>query len=119
MAYILNPYYFYKDMSIQFDWDVITAIFKCVDAFYPNDLDAQTFVINIELAINILSLTTSSLGCKRNSSTLEGETGVELGDTCETLGASSRDDLIRELDESDFESDDEEKIDMEFDLDDE
>ncbi|CAN6997334.1 unnamed protein product [Brassica rapa subsp. trilocularis] len=47
------------------------------------------------------------------------ETDVELGDTCETLGSSSRDDLIRELDESDFESDDEEKNDMEFDLDDE
>ncbi|WZZ65575.1 hypothetical protein YC2023_076945 [Brassica napus] len=47
------------------------------------------------------------------------ETDVELGDTCETLGTSSRDDLMREFDESDFESDDEEKIDMEFDLDDE
>ena len=44
---------------------------------------------------------------------------MELGDTCETLGTSSRDDLMREFDESDFESDDEEKIDMEFDLDDE
>nr|VDC70879.1 unnamed protein product [Brassica rapa] len=51
MAYLLNPYYFYKDMSIQFHWDVITATFKCVDAFYPNDLDAQTFVINTELVM--------------------------------------------------------------------
>ncbi|KAL0804987.1 hypothetical protein Bca101_097478 [Brassica carinata] len=117
MAYLLNPYYFYKDMSIQFDQDVITATFKCVDAFYPNDLDARTFFINTELAMKILSLMISSSGCKRNWSTLEGD--VELGDTCETLGTSSRDDLMREFDESDFESDDEEKIDMEFDLDDE
>lgn len=51
MAYLLNPYYFYKDMSIQFDQDVITATFKCVDAFYPNDLDARTFFINTELAM--------------------------------------------------------------------
>ena len=51
MAYLLNPYYFYKDTTIHFDWDVITSTFKCVAAFYPNDLDAQTFVINTELAM--------------------------------------------------------------------
>lgn len=50
MAYLLNPYYFYKDSTIQFDRDVISATFKCVDAFYPNCLDTQTFVINTELA---------------------------------------------------------------------
>ncbi|XP_010476554.2 PREDICTED: uncharacterized protein LOC104755784 [Camelina sativa] len=50
MGYLLNPYYFYKDSTIQFDRDVISATFKCVDAFYPNDLDTQTFVINTELA---------------------------------------------------------------------
>lgn len=50
MAYLLNPYYFYKDSTIQFDRDVISATFKCVDVFYPNCLDTQTFVINTELA---------------------------------------------------------------------
>lgn len=51
MAYLLNSYYFYKDTTIHFDWDVITSTFKCVAAFYPNDLDAQTFVINTEIAM--------------------------------------------------------------------
>ncbi|CAF2057402.1 unnamed protein product [Brassica napus] len=137
MAYLLNPYYFYKDMSIQFDQDVITATFKCVDAFYPNDLDARTFFINTELAMyakkrEILGIQQPAIkGCSKNDENYDldsathaqdwivEETDVELGDTCETLGTSSRDDLMREFDESDFESDDEEKIDMEFDLDDE
>ncbi|XP_010445192.1 PREDICTED: uncharacterized protein LOC104727821 [Camelina sativa] len=51
VAYFLNPYYFYKDSSIQFDRDVVTATFKCVDAFFPNDLNTQTFVINTELSM--------------------------------------------------------------------
>ncbi|CAF2076426.1 unnamed protein product [Brassica oleracea var. botrytis] len=118
MAYLLNPYYFYKDTTIHFDWDVITSTFKCVAAFYPNDLDAQTFVINTELAIKILSLTTSSSGCERKWSTFEGDWIVEETDV--ELGASSKDDdLMRELDESGSESDDEEEIDVKFDSDDE
>lgn len=28
----------------------VSAIFKCVDAYYPNDLDTQTFIMNTELA---------------------------------------------------------------------
>ncbi|KAL1203389.1 hypothetical protein V5N11_033171 [Cardamine amara subsp. amara] len=219
MGYLLNPYYFYKDSSIQFDRDIISAIFKCVDAFYPNDLDTQTIIINTELpkytkkegnfghptafkacskndesydlvqwwniygvevpklqtiARKILSLTTSASGCECNWSTFEGvhtkkrnrldtkqlnnlvyvqfnmrylakrkkqkeknvdilladcvvhaqnwiveEADVELGNIFETTGDTSKDDdLVRELHESDFESDEGEEVDVEFESDD-
>jgi len=44
-----GAYYFYKDSNIQFDRDVITATFKYVDVFFPNDLNTQTYRINTEL----------------------------------------------------------------------
>ncbi|XP_024200409.1 uncharacterized protein LOC112203718 [Rosa chinensis] len=116
-AYLLNPYYFYKDEDIQYDHVVMEGFFLCVEKFYPDDLETQSVVTNEELlmykskgggfgraiaklgcaknddkydpvgwwsnygngtpklqkmARRILSLTTSSSGCKRNWSTFEG-----------------------------------------------
>ncbi|XP_020884646.1 uncharacterized protein LOC110229242 [Arabidopsis lyrata subsp. lyrata] len=50
-GYLLNPYHFYKDSSKATDDEISNAVFKCVDAFFPNDLTTQCQVINSELAI--------------------------------------------------------------------
>ncbi|XP_070667962.1 uncharacterized protein [Malus domestica] len=93
-AYFLNPYYFFKDQSIQHDPLVMDAMFTCVENFLPDNYEVQnqsysncvlyaslvswwsTYgnrVPNLQrIAIKILSLTTSSSGCERNWSTFEG-----------------------------------------------
>ena len=37
-AYLLNPYYFFKDMDIQLDNEVMDGFFKCVEMFYDGEL---------------------------------------------------------------------------------
>ena len=49
-AYLLNPYYYYKDASIEYDVNVMDGVFTVVEAFFPNDIDMQSKVINEELA---------------------------------------------------------------------
>ena len=46
----LNPYYYYKDASIEYDVNVMDGVFTVVEAFFPNDIDMQSKVINEELA---------------------------------------------------------------------
>ncbi|KAG5536227.1 hypothetical protein RHGRI_023868 [Rhododendron griersonianum] len=48
-AYLLNPFYFYKDQNIQNDSSIMEAVVECVERFYPEDVDAQDYVINKEL----------------------------------------------------------------------
>lgn len=48
-AYLLNPYYFFKDQSIQHDPLVMEGIFTCVEKFFPDDFEVQNIVINVEL----------------------------------------------------------------------
>ncbi|XP_070678439.1 uncharacterized protein [Malus domestica] len=48
-AYFLNPYYFFKDPSIQHDSLVMDAMFTCVEKFFPNNFEVQNRVINIEM----------------------------------------------------------------------
>ncbi|XP_010418925.1 PREDICTED: uncharacterized protein LOC104704562 [Camelina sativa] len=50
-GYLWNPYYFYKDSSQASSDEVSNAVFKCVSAFFPNDVNTQCQVINSELAI--------------------------------------------------------------------
>ena len=49
IAYLLNPYYYYKDSNIEYDVKVMDAVFTVVEAFFPNDIDMQSTVINEEL----------------------------------------------------------------------
>ncbi|KAM2798942.1 hypothetical protein COP1_003841 [Malus domestica] len=49
VAYFLNPYYFFKDPSIQHDSLVMDAMFTCVEKFFPNNFEVQNRVINIEM----------------------------------------------------------------------
>ncbi|XP_047326444.1 uncharacterized protein LOC124930127 [Impatiens glandulifera] len=96
-AYFLNPFYFAKNrVGIGGALEVMEAIQKCVEMFFPGDEILQGNVINTEsckyirtwkpvfepigwwsnyggsaknlqrMAIRILSLTTSSSGCERN-----------------------------------------------------
>ncbi|ESQ43577.1 hypothetical protein EUTSA_v10015438mg [Eutrema salsugineum] len=143
MAYLLNPYYFYKDSTIQFDRDVISATFKCVDAFFPNDLNTQTFVhtkkqnrldtkrlnnlVYVQFNMRLLEKRKKHKEKKvdillvDNALHAQGwifeEAEMKLEDTWETIGDD--DGVVRELDESDFDSDDGEEVDVEFESDDE
>ncbi|GFS30772.1 hypothetical protein Acr_00g0013980 [Actinidia rufa] len=48
-AYLLNPYYFFKDQSIEDDPMVMDAFIVCVEMFFPNDIQLQNLVSNVEL----------------------------------------------------------------------
>ncbi|XP_052619826.1 uncharacterized protein LOC128126130 [Lactuca sativa] len=48
-AYLLNPYNFYKDQSINDNVMVLDAIFICFERFFRDDIDKQDQVINMEL----------------------------------------------------------------------
>ncbi|GJV73359.1 hypothetical protein Tco_1493354 [Tanacetum coccineum] len=48
-AYLLNPYYFFKDESIKDDVMVSDAVFKCLEKFFYHDFERQDQVSNIEL----------------------------------------------------------------------
>ncbi|XP_057463951.1 uncharacterized protein LOC130753827 [Actinidia eriantha] len=48
-AYLLNPYYFFKDQSIEDDPMVMDAFITCVKMFFPNDFQLQNLVSNVEL----------------------------------------------------------------------
>lgn len=48
-AYLLNPFYLYKDQSIQNDSSIMEAVIYCVESFYPDDVDVQAHIINQEL----------------------------------------------------------------------
>ncbi|CAN6694791.1 unnamed protein product [Malus baccata var. baccata] len=48
-GYLLNPYYFLKNQSIQHDPIVMEEIFTCVEKFFPNNYEVQNQVINVEM----------------------------------------------------------------------
>ncbi|KAB2606075.1 hypothetical protein D8674_005792 [Pyrus ussuriensis x Pyrus communis] len=48
-ADFLNPFYFFKDPSIQHDSLVLDTMFTCVEKFFPDDFEVQNRVINIEM----------------------------------------------------------------------
>ncbi|KAG5532411.1 hypothetical protein RHGRI_026895 [Rhododendron griersonianum] len=48
-AYFLNPFYFFKDSTIQDDPIIMDGVLVCVEAFFPDDINVQNEVINREL----------------------------------------------------------------------
>ena len=48
-AYLLNPYYFFKDQSIKDDVMVSDAAFVCLEKFFRGDFEKQDQVMNMEL----------------------------------------------------------------------
>ncbi|GKB84920.1 hypothetical protein Tco_0957192 [Tanacetum coccineum] len=50
MAYLLNPYYFYKDTEIQHDPDVSDAVLAFFEIILAGDLDMQLEVTNLDVA---------------------------------------------------------------------
>ncbi|GAB2272956.1 hypothetical protein Dimus_039001 [Dionaea muscipula] len=50
-AYMLNPFYYYKDYTLQSEdaQVVMDGVIECVEHFLPDDVEAQDSVINIEL----------------------------------------------------------------------
>ncbi|CAH1421371.1 unnamed protein product [Lactuca virosa] len=49
MAYLLNPYYFFKDQEIKDNVMVSDIVFICIEKFFLDDNDKQDQVINMEL----------------------------------------------------------------------
>ncbi|XP_071696589.1 uncharacterized protein [Rutidosis leptorrhynchoides] len=50
-AYLLNPYYLYNDMDIQYDEKVNEAVNDVVETLYPQDLDMQQKILLEELPV--------------------------------------------------------------------
>ncbi|KAL7582695.1 uncharacterized protein LOC128128963 [Lactuca sativa] len=50
-AYLLNPYYLYKNPEIQNDIDVTDAIVDFVDTIYPGDHSLQNHIVMVELPV--------------------------------------------------------------------
>lgn len=48
-AYLLNPYYFYKDDDIEHDACAIDGFITCVERFFPGDLQMQLLLTQVEL----------------------------------------------------------------------
>ena len=49
VAYLLNPYYFYKDVQIQHDPDVCDAVLDFFETILAGDLEMQMEVTQVEL----------------------------------------------------------------------
>ncbi|XP_050160414.1 uncharacterized protein LOC126633937 [Malus sylvestris] len=47
-GYLFNPYYFFKDQSIQHA-PIVMEGFTCVDKFFPDNYEVQNPVINVEI----------------------------------------------------------------------
>ena len=50
-AYFLNPYYFYKDPTIQYDIEVSEGFIKCVETFYHGEFEKQDLLVNHEISL--------------------------------------------------------------------
>ncbi|XP_062020978.1 uncharacterized protein LOC133737448 [Rosa rugosa] len=48
-GYLLNPYYTYANPSIENDNVVMDEFFSCVEVFFPNDIQTQILLTNVEL----------------------------------------------------------------------
>ena len=50
-AYLLNPFYFYKDTTIEHDQMLIDGFVSCVETFYYGEYDKQDQVVNEEFNV--------------------------------------------------------------------
>ncbi|PSS14347.1 Pescadillo like [Actinidia chinensis var. chinensis] len=71
VAYLLNPYYFFKDQSIEDDPMVMDAFITCVEMFFPDDFQLQHLVSNVELLkykgkVGIFGRALAMAGCACN-----------------------------------------------------
>ncbi|XP_052194456.1 uncharacterized protein LOC127802598 [Diospyros lotus] len=48
-AYLLNPYYLFKDMDMQFDNELMDGFFNAVEMFFYGDDRMQGHILNVEL----------------------------------------------------------------------
>ncbi|XP_061993558.1 uncharacterized protein LOC133711452 [Rosa rugosa] len=48
-GYLLNPYYTYANPSFENDNVVMDGFFTCVEVFFPDDIQTQSLVTNVEL----------------------------------------------------------------------
>lgn len=48
-AYLLNPFYLYKDSTILYDLEISEGFLNCVETFYHGDIAKQNKVVNDEI----------------------------------------------------------------------
>ncbi|XP_023753043.1 uncharacterized protein LOC111901427 [Lactuca sativa] len=90
-AYLLNPYYLYKDQNIKDNVMVSDAIFICVEKFFRDDIDKQDQVINMELPKykekeGDFGRILAANGCSENSSSYDPATWwMTYGNSTPTL----------------------------------
>ncbi|XP_062014188.1 uncharacterized protein LOC133730653 [Rosa rugosa] len=139
-GYLLNPYYTYANPSIENDNVVMDGFFTCVEVFFPDDIQTQSLVTNVELHKYLkkeggFGRGLAKVGCAQNDDTYNpgwivdgGDEDVESDLTSEIVGEGSglgldssleprrscRLQEIRELHEEDFVSDEEEEDEMDF-----
>ncbi|KAF7130818.1 hypothetical protein RHSIM_Rhsim10G0066300 [Rhododendron simsii] len=83
VAYLLNPFYLYKDQSIQNNSNTVEAVIHCVESFYLEDLDAKAHVINQELLmyknkVGVFGKAVALRGCEVNDDNYYPEEVVEM-----------------------------------------
>ncbi|CAA0811945.1 hAT transposon superfamily protein [Striga hermonthica] len=139
MAYLLNPYYHYKDPNLVLDQVVSDGVFDCLDVICHDNFDLMDKIINVELPIykakgGAFGKPIAAKGWKKEKDVLlaseaskaqewiipglvdeeyEDVNGLEVED------GTSR---VRELEEEDFESEEEEQVnenDIDFESDEE
>ncbi|XP_062016188.1 uncharacterized protein LOC133732615 [Rosa rugosa] len=139
-GYLLNPYYTYANSSIENDNVVMDGFFTCVEVFFPDDIQTQSLVTNVELHKYLkkdggFGRVLAKAGCAQNDDNYNpgwivdgGDEDVDSNLTSEVVGEgsglgvdssleprrSSRIQEIRELHEEDFVSDEEEEDEMTF-----
>ncbi|GFS33428.1 HAT transposon superfamily protein [Actinidia rufa] len=134
-AYLLNPYYFFKDQSIENEPMVMDAFITCVEMFFPDDFQLQHLVLNVELLkykgkVSSFGRALAMAGCACNDDNYDPEvepgSGLTWGMIGEAAGTDSaleprrsyRNVEVREFHEEDFQSDQEteEEGDEEYDF---
>jgi hypothetical protein len=70
-AYLLNPYFTYNNPSIENDNVVMDGFFVCVESFFPDDIESQNLVVNVEVLKYLkkdggFGRALAKMGCKQN-----------------------------------------------------
>ncbi|CAN6854831.1 unnamed protein product [Brassica oleracea] len=138
-AYFLNPYYFYKDPTIQYDIEVSEGFIKCVETFYHGEFVKQDLIhtkkrniLDVNRLNSLVYVQFNARPFDNQKKSREGNVDVILDDGNEdTVGdwlvgcveefdndvsfvLTTQAPRIRELYDDDFESEEEDMMDMEF-----
>ncbi|VVB01661.1 unnamed protein product [Arabis nemorensis] len=124
-AYFLNPFYYYKDSRI-YDVEVMQAFIACVETFYHGDFKKQSLVVNDEVhhyrnKSDTFGIALALKGCEKKDETFDPDTveewlmdRLEKPDEAVNFVLTTQAPRVRDLYDDDFESEEEDTVDMEF-----